>query len=196
MARFSFRPAFTMRGRAFQGPAGWDGAPTHPALVHVPIAGYLLGAVFDIVAAFGRGTAWSRDAFVAATWLLTAGVVVAALAALTGLVDWRTTEAGTQVRRTANSHALLMVTATVLALVAAVLSWTGYGASGPSALVVVLAVVAAVVVVAGATLGGALVYDYGFRVVSSTSTPEWEHSDVDRMPDGSPADGRDRMTAG
>ena len=47
-----------------------------------------------------------------------------------------------------------------------------------------LAVVAAVVVVAGATLGGALVYDYGFRVVSSTSTPEWEHSDVDRMTAG------------
>jgi uncharacterized membrane protein len=152
--------------------------------------------VFDVVAAIGHGSGWGRDAFVAATWVMTAGLVVSLLTALTGLLDWLTTEAGTQVRRTANAHALLMVTATVLAIITVVLSLAGYAAGAPSPLVVVLAIVIAAVVAAGATLGGALVYDYGFRVVSSTSTPEWERNDVDRLPDGSPAGGSDRATAG
>jgi uncharacterized membrane protein len=196
MARFSFRPALTLRGRSFHGASGWDGLPTHPPLVHFPIAAYVLAAVFSVIAAIGHGTGWGHDAFVAATWLMTAGLVVSLLTALTGLLDWLTTEAGTQVRRTANAHALLMVTATVLAIVTVVLSLVGYAAGAPSALVVALAIVVAVVVAAGANLGGALVYDYGFRVVNSTSTPEWERSAVDRLPDGSPAGGGDRMTAG
>src|SRR5690349_12915702 len=109
MARFSFRPAFTLRGRSFQGARGWDGMPVHPPLVHFPIAAYVLAAVFDIIAAIGHGSGWGHDAFVAATFLMTAGLVVSVLTAVTGLLDWLTTEAGTQVRRTANAHALLMV---------------------------------------------------------------------------------------
>jgi len=109
MARFSVRPALTTRGRAFHGAAGWDGAPTHPALVHFPIAGYILAAVFDVIAAIGRGTGWGHDAFVAATWMMTAGLVVSVATALTGLIDWRTTEAGTQVRRKRIAAAPLQV---------------------------------------------------------------------------------------
>ena len=196
MARFSFRPAITIRGRAFKGAAGFDGLPTHPPLTHFPIAAYVLAAVFDVIAAVGAGSAWGHDAFVAATWLMTAGLIVSVLTALTGLVDWLTTEKGTQVRRTVNAHALVMVIATVLALVTTVLALTGYGSGGPSPLVVILAIAVALLVAFGATIGGALVYDYGFRVMSSTSTPEWERSDIDRLPDGSTAGGGDRATAG
>lgn len=170
--------------------------PVHPPLVHFPIAAYVLAAVFEIIAAIGHGSGWGHDAFAAATFVMTGGLLVSVLTALTGLLDWLTTEAGTQVRRTANAHALLMVIATVIAIVTVVLSLVGYAAGGPSPLIVVLAIVQALVVAAGATIGGALVYDYGFRVVNSTSTPEWEKSDVDRLPDGSPAGGHDRLTAG
>lgn len=45
-----------------------------------------------------------------------------------------------------------------------------------------LTILVALIVVAGATIGGALVYDFGFRVVNSTSTPEWEKGETDRPP--------------
>jgi uncharacterized membrane protein len=171
--------------------------PTHPPLVHFPIATYVLGAVFNVLAALGHGATWGHDAFVAATWVMTAGLVISLLTAATGLVDWLTAQPGTQVRRTANAHALCMVTATVLALVTVVLAIGGYAAGGPSPLVVVLSVATALTVVVGATIGGALVYDYGFRVVNSTSGPEWERSDTDRLPDGSRVSGGgNRTTAG
>jgi uncharacterized membrane protein len=195
MLQFSFRPAFTLRGRQFQGLRGWDGAPSHPPLVHFPIAAYLLAAAFDIVSLFGSGQGWGHDAFVAAVWVMSAGFLVSLLTATTGVLDWLTVERGTQVERTANAHGLLMVTATVLVVIDLIVSLGRYGAPDAGAAATVLSILVAVLVFAGAGLGGALVYDYGFRVMNSTSTPEWERSEVDRLPDGTEVP-RGRQTVG
>src|SRR2546423_10785926 len=122
MSIFSFRPAFTLRGRQFHGLRGWDGMPSHPPLVHFPISAYIFAALFAIISEIGRGQPWGHDAFVAAVWVMAAGFVVSVLTALTGLLDWLTTQAGTQVRRTAHSPWLLVVAATPLALLDPVLA--------------------------------------------------------------------------
>lgn len=185
MRLFSVRPSFTMRGRKFKGLRGWAGKPLHPPLTDIPIAAYVFAAVFDVVSyVAGSDHAWSRDFFRAATFVLVGGGAVSVLAALTGLVDWlRSTEKGTQARRTANAHALAMVTVTVLVLVdiAFRLISHRHDAATP-ALAMVLSVVAGGLVALGATLGGTLVFDYGFNVETAGDHPVWHVSDVDVLP--------------
>ena len=58
MRKFSVRPTLTLRGRKFKGLRGWSGKPTHPPLTDVPVAAYVLAAVFDIIAVLGRHETW------------------------------------------------------------------------------------------------------------------------------------------
>src|ERR687898_1555833 len=118
MRHFSFRPSLTIRGRTFRGLRGWAGKPLHPPLTDIPVGAYVLAAVFDVISAVGHDEAWARDFYRAASFALITGAAVSVLAALTGFWDWlRSTEAGTQARRTVNAHAWTMVTVTVLVLV-------------------------------------------------------------------------------
>ena len=119
MRKFSVRPTLTLTGRTFKGLRGWSGKPLHPPLTDFPIVAYVLAAIFDVVSAIaGEDQAWARELWHAGTWLFVGGAAVSVLAALTGLWDWwKSSEAGTQARRTINTHATIMVTVTVLALV-------------------------------------------------------------------------------
>ena len=111
MARlFSFRSSFTLSEREGYGLRGWAGKPTHPPLSDVPVSCYILAAAFDVASlvAAGRHAGWARDAFVAATWVLAAGLGAGALAATTGFLDRPAATARTQVRRTVNAHAATM----------------------------------------------------------------------------------------
>ena len=49
MRKFSIRPTLTMKGRTSKGPRGFSGKPSHPPLTDVPIAAYLIAAVFDVI---------------------------------------------------------------------------------------------------------------------------------------------------
>src|SRR5262245_44942794 len=127
MRHVSFRPALTLRGRQFKGPRGWSGKPLHPPLTDIPVGAYMLAATFDVISAVGHDEAWARDFYRAASFLLIGGAVVSVFAALTGFWDWlRSTEPGTQARRTANAHALTMVTVTVLVLTAIAVRWLAF----------------------------------------------------------------------
>jgi len=58
---------------------------------------------------------------------LIAGAVVSVFAALTGFWDWlKSTEKGTQARRTANAHAITMVMVTLLVLAGVALRVFGF----------------------------------------------------------------------
>jgi uncharacterized membrane protein len=48
--------------------------------------------------------------------------------------------------------------------------------------VMALSVVAALLVSLGATLGGSLVYDYGFNVETAGDHPVWHKNEVDVLP--------------
>src|SRR5689334_11356519 len=88
MRKVSVRPTLTMRGRTFKGLRGWSGKPTHPPLTDLPVAAYLIAAVFDVIAFAGQDESWSRDFFRAATFVFIAGAVASVFAALTGFWDW------------------------------------------------------------------------------------------------------------
>jgi uncharacterized membrane protein len=185
MRTFSIRPTLTLRGRSFKGLRGWSGKPFHPPLTDFPIAAYLLAAVFDVASRIGGPShAWARDLWHAGTFTFVAGVAVSVLAALTGFWDARqSSEAGTQARRTINTHAAIMVTVTVLALVDLVWRLAVYNSHlvTPTGLAI-LSVVVALLVALGATFGGSLVFEYGFNVETAGDSPVWHRSERDVYP--------------
>jgi uncharacterized membrane protein len=184
MRKFSVRPTLTVRGRKFKGLRGWAGKPTHPPLTDFPVAAYIFAAIFDVISTFGRHDAWARDFFHAGTYVFIAGAVVSVFAALTGFWDWlRSTEKGTQARRTANTHAWVMITVTVLALADIALRLNAYHTrTHPSIAILVLSLVVAALVSVGATFGGTLVFDYGFNVETAGDSPVWHQSEEDVLP--------------
>ncbi|HEV7757650.1 MAG TPA: DUF2231 domain-containing protein [Acidimicrobiales bacterium] len=185
MRRFSVRPAITVKGRKFNGLRGWSGKPFHPPLTDFPIAAYVLAATFDVISLIGGDDkGWARDFWHAGTYAFVGGALVSALAILTGFTDWwRSSEPGNQARRTINTHAAIMLTVTVLALVDIALRLDAYNteASTPAA-IAVLSVVVAGLVSLGATYGGTLVFDYGFNVETATDSPVWHPSETDLLP--------------
>ena len=184
MRHFSFRPSLTLRGRKFKGLRGWAGKPFHPPLTDVPVGAYMVGAALDVISVAGQGNAWARDFYRAGTFTLVAGAAVSLLTLLTGFWDWlRSTEAGTQARRTANAHAVTMLTVTALVLAdiaTRILVYPGHQYTPVVPLV--LSVVAATLTVLGGTIGGTLAYDYGFNVETAGDSPVWHRSEVDLGP--------------
>lgn len=193
MRHFSIRPTLTMKGRKFNGPRGWNGKPLHPPLTDIPIAGYIFAAVFDVIAALGRHNAWAGDFFRAGTFIFVGSVIVSVFTALTGVADWyKGMEAGTQARRTANTHAVIMITVTVLAIINTALRLNVYNTRGaPTILILILSLVIAGAVSIGASFGGTLVFDYGFNVETAGDSPVWHVSEIDHFPgqpDAAPAE--------
>jgi predicted membrane protein DUF2231 len=89
MARFSFRPALTLKGRKFFGLRGFAGKPFHPPLTDVPIGAYVLAAAFDLISWIWHEQSWAREFFRAGTFVLVGGAFVSLATALTGYMDWR-----------------------------------------------------------------------------------------------------------
>jgi uncharacterized membrane protein len=96
---------------------------------------------------------------------------------------WKSSEAGTQARRTINTHATIVVTVTVLALADVVWRLADYHtrAVTPGA-IAILSVVIALLVSVGATFGGSLVFEYGFNVETAGDSPVWHKSETDVFP--------------
>jgi uncharacterized membrane protein len=181
MRRFSVRPAFTFRGRTFKGLRGWAGKPLHPPLTDIPIGAYLIAATLDVVSFAGQDQSWATEVYRAATFVVTIGLAVSVFTALTGFWDWlRSTEPGTQARRTANAHALAMVVVTTVVATAVALRWFAYYDDAHTGVVVlVLSVAIAAITAFGAALGGELVFDEGFNVETAGDSPVWHRSEVD-----------------
>jgi uncharacterized membrane protein len=184
MRRLSIRPAVTFRGRKFKGLRGWAGKPLHPPLTDITVGAYMIAAVLDVISIAGQGEEWARDFFRAATFVFVAGAVASLATIATGFWDWlKSTEAGTQVRREANAHALIMITATILVYANIAARTLAYADDAHSGVVVVaLSVIAAGLTVLGGTLGGSLVFDYGFNVETAGDHPAYHRSERDVLP--------------
>jgi len=186
MRHFSVTPPLTIKGREFHGLRGFAGKPFHPPLTDIPVAAYVFGALFDVLSLLVHGghPALGSELFHAATWVFVGGAVVSLLAALTGWADWhRSSEPGTQARRTVNTHALIMIIVTVLTLADLAVRLTALQdrLSSPVGLSV-LSVVIALLVVMGASYGGSLVFDYGFNVETAGDSPVWHADERDVLP--------------
>jgi uncharacterized membrane protein len=185
MRKFSIRPTLSLRGRTFKGIRGWSGKPLHPPLTDLPIAAYILAAIFDVISVVaGHEHDWARELWHAGTYLFVAGAAVSVFAAITGLWDAKSSsEAGTQARRTINTHATIMIVVTVLAL--GDLAWRlndYHTALVTPGAIAVLSVIIAVLVSVGATFGGALVFEYGFNVETAGDHPAFHKSETDVFP--------------
>jgi uncharacterized membrane protein len=185
LRKFSIRPTLTLEGRTFKGLRGWSGKPLHPPLTDFPIAAYLFGAVFDAGSVIGgEDHTWARELWHAGTFVFLGGVAASVLTALTGLWDaWKSSEAGTQARRTINTHATIMITVTVLALADVAWRLNDYHTELVTPIgIAILSVVIALLVSVGATFGGSLVYEYGFNVETAGDHPVWHESETDVFP--------------
>jgi uncharacterized membrane protein len=173
---FSIRPAITLKGRKFKGLRGWAGKPFHPPLTDIPVAAYVLAAVFDVVSlVFSR-----PDAFVAGTWTIIAGAIVSLPTALTGFWDWwRSTQRHTQAWRTANWHMAVMIVVTVIVVVDIIARLGAPDGAAAPPVVTLLSVLAGGLVSFGATYGGSLIFDYGFNVETAGDHPVWHESETD-----------------
>ena len=179
------RPTLTLRGRTFKGLRGWSGKPFHPPLTDFPIAAYVLAAAFDVISVIGGDDKdWATDFWHAGTYVFVGGVAVSVLAALTGFWDaWKSSEAGTQARRTINTHAAIMITVTVLAIANLVWRLAEYDTEPSTPIgIMILSVVIALLVSLGATFGGSLVFEYGFNVETAGDHPAWHQSETDVFP--------------
>jgi uncharacterized membrane protein len=189
MRTYSFRPSLTLRGRTFKGLRGWAGKPLHPPLTDVPVGAYILAAAFDVISfAGGDDETWARDFYRAASFALIGGAVVSVFAALTGFWDWkRSTEKGTQARRTVNAHASTMITVTILVIVGISVRIAAYWDEPSTPLIaLVLTLAAAALTFLGGTIGGTLAYDYGFNVETAGDHPVWHASETDVFPGDTP----------
>lgn len=190
MRHFAFRPAITMKGRANNGLRGLAGKPFHPPLTDIPIGAYIFVALFDIISLIMGDGSGAHALFLVSTWLVLGGIIASLGAALTGWADWhRTSEPGNQARRTINSHAIIMLSVTALALISFILRVTAFWGD-PSAPVaaMILSIVIALAVSWGATYGGSLVFDYGFNVETAGDHPVWHDNEVDVFPGQHPAE--------
>ena len=179
MSVFSFRPAFELRGRKFKGLRGFAGKPFHPPLTDVPVGAYTIGPILSVVAFVLSDSSWSGEVWAAAGYVMLVGAVVSVATAITGLADWLNTEKGTQIRRIANAHMWVMLTMTLVVVIALALRFAGDRNEAPDALVLILDLVIAALVTAGGTIGGSLTYDFGFNVETAGDNHVYHVSDYD-----------------
>lgn len=139
----------------------------HPALVHFPIA-FLLGGVALDLYGYGRR---SEPAVAGATYLLIAGLVTAAVAAVAGVVAFYTMPGN----HTEEAHRLIyrhigtnVVSVVLFALVCAA-RWRRPSVVSP--LVRWVGVAAAAFLIVGAAIGGRIVYHGGMGVEPSILKP-------------------------
>ena len=103
----------------------WRGQPGHP--IHPPLTDATIGTyTFATVAAVLSVLGVSEDNTARAWWLaLIVGLIVSAVTAVTGAVDWVTLTRGTPLWRTATSQMVAMLAATLFFALAAIV---GHGA--------------------------------------------------------------------
>jgi uncharacterized membrane protein len=184
---FSIKPALSFKGRKFKGIRGFAGKPFHPPLTDIPVAAYVLAAVFDLISYYtyrfvSETSTIARDFFISGTHVLVAGVIVSVPTALTGFWDWlKSTPNHTQAWRTANWHMAVMLTVTAIVIVDILLRLSNWDAGYAELSVLILSLVAGGLVSFGALYGGQMVYDYAFNVEQDFDHA-YEESETDRVP--------------
>jgi uncharacterized membrane protein len=147
---------------------GTPGHPLHPPLTDATIGIYTLATIAAVLSKLGV----SEENLASAWWLaLVIGLVTTVPTALTGLADWLAISPGTPLRRTATSHLLAMVTATVFFLLAALVGHDGYADAEVTTGGLLLTLVGFALLTLGGWLGGAVVFTHGMRVLALPEEP-------------------------
>lgn len=147
---------------------GMPGHPSHPPLTDVTIGAYTFATIAGILSKAGV----AEHGFAAAWWLaLLVGAGSSVFTVGTGFLDWLKISSGTPLWRTATIHALTNASASVFFVLAIVFGHTSYVAAHLSTGSFVLTIVGFVLVFAGGTMGGAITYVHGMRVLNLVDEP-------------------------
>jgi uncharacterized membrane protein len=102
---------------------------------------------------------------------LIAGLIATVFTALTGLLDWLTITWGSELWKTATTHALAMISATVFFGLAAIFGHDEFLTGNIQPLSLVFTLIGFGLLTLGGWLGGAVVYVHGMRVLSLVEEP-------------------------
>ena len=137
------------------------GHPLHPALVHFPIAFFVLSLVIDIVSYVGRD---STNLMQVSFYAMAVGFSMGLLAALAGLADRSDIRLDHPARKTANTHMTLNLIAMSLYALNLILRVGQLELSAPSLVGMLLSGVGVGIILVSGYLGGTMVYDDGVGV--------------------------------
>jgi len=141
---------------------GFTGKPSHAPLTDVSVGAYTVGVAMLVAGLAGlEEEAMAKGALLA----ISGGLIVAIPTSLTGLLDYFDLPKRSAARRLATYHLFVMLTATALFAATWAAQRQGYLDGEVTTLGLILGVAAFGVLVIGGTLGGALAYVYGVRVV-------------------------------
>ncbi|TML87770.1 MAG: DUF2231 domain-containing protein [Actinobacteria bacterium] len=147
---------------------GLPGHPLHPPLTDATIGIY----TFATIAAFLDVVGLSKTTAAHGWWIaLLVGLVSTVFTALTGFIEWLSITWGSELWKTATTHMIAMLTATVFFGLAALFGHDDWKAGNVSAGEFVLTVVGFGFLALGGWLGGAIVYVYGMRVLGLPGEP-------------------------
>ena len=149
----------------------WRGLPGHP--LHPPLTDATIGTyTFATVAALAEVLGITENAGAYGWWIaLIFGLIVTVPTALTGFLDWLTIEWGSELWKTASTHLLAMVTATIFFALAAIFGHAQYTHGNVGSGAYTLTVIGFLFMTLGAWLGGAIVFVHGMRVLSLVDEP-------------------------
>jgi uncharacterized membrane protein len=147
---------------------GLPGHPLHPPLTDVTIGTYTVATALALADVTGA----SNKAAAEGWWLVVLfGLVSTVFTALTGLADWLTITWRTPLWWTATYHMLVMVTATVIFAVTAIVGHSGWQKGNVTAAAFALNVIGFLVLLVGGWLGGTIVFVHGMRVLNLVKEP-------------------------
>ncbi len=147
---------------------GTPGHPSHPPLTDVTIGAYSFATLAAILSKAGV----AEHGFATAWWLaLVVGACSSVLTVATGFLDWLKISSGTPLWRTATIHALTNAAASVFFVLAIVSGHDDYVAARLTTGPLVLTVVGFALLFAGGTMGGAITYVHGMRVLNLVDEP-------------------------
>jgi uncharacterized membrane protein len=149
----------------------WHGLPGHP--IHPPLTDATIGTyTFATVAGLAQVTGITTNNGAYAWWIaLIFGLIVTVPTALTGLADWLTMEWGSELWKTATTHMIAMISATLFFALAAIFGHGSYSHGNVGGGAYTLTVIGFLLLTLGGWLGGAVVFVHGMRVLNLVREP-------------------------
>lgn len=150
-----FKPSYLIRGV--------PGHPLHPPLTDATIGAYTFATVAAVLSKLGI----SDHNFATAWWLaLVVAIVFSTATVAAGVADWLVISPGTELKRTANYHAMANATASVFFILAAIVGHGGYVDDAVTTGAFILTLLGFAFLTLGGTMGGSITYVHGMRVLN------------------------------